>query len=375
MGVFLFWTGCEKDAILDDEQSEVPQYEARKPGAGVNNLSFPVIWAEGIPKALPGTQGMAPVLNGEWWYWWGDPLPDGTLQACRPDADNEPLCDNGDSPGDGWVKAYVQKDEFNVWQAGAINGPSGGVYVDQIDWGDNLESVDWYTRSQVRTEVVLYKNVSPSMLEYQMRHIKGWGTDEVHGLAVKGPQALEGSGLQATVYSPCARLTIQRLRVDRDDPQVGALVWDPINKYWTEPSGSTADLINAPLFNLAAWQSQDGPGYYNAEINVKGKVIYGYTWNVRRLNEGAGDYRITFSLSTDFGGPANKTFLDNAQIIGSAEGVVVVTSEPGGGGVPVLRKDLNLTYIDIRIAERSGGGGPGGGGPGGNGGNGGNGGH
>ena len=25
-------------------------------------------------------------------------------------------------------------------------------------------------------------------------------------------------------------------------------------------------------------------------------VIYGYTWNVRKLNDGAGDYRITFSF-------------------------------------------------------------------------------
>lgn len=36
-----------------------------------NNLSFPVIWAEGVAKVLPGTPGMTPILLGEWWYQWG----------------------------------------------------------------------------------------------------------------------------------------------------------------------------------------------------------------------------------------------------------------------------------------------------------------
>ena len=30
------------------------------PSDGVNNLSYPVIWAEGVTKALPGTAGMTP---------------------------------------------------------------------------------------------------------------------------------------------------------------------------------------------------------------------------------------------------------------------------------------------------------------------------
>ncbi len=49
-----------------------------------------------------------------------------------------------------------------------------------------------------------------------------------------------------------------------------------------------------PDFNKRVYEEGDGPGYYNAEINVKGRIIYGYTWNVRQLNEGAGDYRHHF---------------------------------------------------------------------------------
>ncbi|MCJ7618280.1 MAG: hypothetical protein MUO43_17265, partial [Desulfobacterales bacterium] len=39
-------------------------------------------------------------------------------------------------------------------------------------------------------------------------------------------------------------------------------------------------------------------GYYSAEINVGGKVIYGYNWVVRDIDEAPGFYRLTFSLDS-----------------------------------------------------------------------------
>ena len=36
-----------------------------------NNLSFPVIWAEGVQKTLRQPLSGAPELGGIWWYWWG----------------------------------------------------------------------------------------------------------------------------------------------------------------------------------------------------------------------------------------------------------------------------------------------------------------
>ncbi len=257
------------------------------------------------------------------------------------------------------------------------------VVVDLIDWGDNLESVDWYTKSQVRTEVVLFEDQLEGdpeenpwpMLEYQMRHTSGWGIDEVHGLeADLDGVAQEGPGTRATVYSHCARLTIQRLLTDRDDPALADLVW-VAGDGWTEPEGYEDDLINPHIFNGSVHEGGDGPGYYSAEINVKGRIIYGYTWNVRQLNDGAGDYRLTFSFDETCG-PAtlNTLFADGTtEILVPAEEVVVAAEEGGdeGGGTAALRTDLNLTYIDIRILERGGGGGGGGGGHGGGGGGGG----
>ena len=373
-----------------------PTFKGKPPSEAGNNLSYPVIWAEGITKALPGTAGAEPVLKGVWWYWYGLEGTDPNIipKACAPDPDDNAFCDDevpgqatgelpAPLPGYELVKAYLQKDPGNVWQAGSYNSAGVPVNVDRIDWGDNLESVDWYTRSQVRTEVVLFENTVDGdaesygfpMLEYQMRHTSGWGIDEVHGLAASlGDAPLLGDGNQATVYSHCARLTIQKLLVEREEPQLADLIWVP-GEGWTEPEGYPDDLINPHIFNGSVHEGGDGPGYYSAEINVKGRIIYGYTWSVRKLNEGAGDYRLTFSFDQVCGSAElNTHFVDGVtEILVPLEEEILTAAaeegeEPGGGAVGVLRTDLNLTYMDVRILERGGGGGGGSGGGGGGGG-------
>ena len=226
--------------------------------------------------------------------------------------------------------------------------PSTDVVVDLVDWGDNLESVDWYTRSKVRTEVVLFEDASAGdveeygwpMLEYEMRHTSGWGIDEVHGLAATpGGTARPGPGTRGTVYSGCARFTIQKLLVDRGDPQLADLVWVP-QEGWTEAEGVGDNLVAPHLFNGSVHEGGDGPGYYSAEINVKGRIIYGYTWNVRTLNEGAGDYRLTFSFDDVCGLAVRNTSFEEGVtgILLPVEEVVVTESESeeggGGGGAP-----------------------------------------
>jgi len=161
-------------------------------------------------------------------------------------------------------------------------------------------------------------------------------------------------------------LTIQKLQVDREEPELANLVWVP-GEGWTEPEGYEDDLINPHIFNGSVHEGGDGPGYYSAEINVKGRIIYGYTWNVRKINEGAGDYRITFSFDEICGTTSLNTFFKDGttQIMVPLEEELEIAAaeegeEPGGGATAELRTDLNLTYIDVRIIERSGGGGGGG---------------
>lgn len=342
-----------------------------EPTAG-NNLSYPVIWSDdNYKKVLRGTPGMVPITSGSWWWWWGviegsEGSPDVPL-SCAPDPDNNDYCDDGRTglvtgslpgvgyPADALRKAYLQKNLNNTWQAqttAALLGTS--VDIDWIDWGDDLESKDWNLQSMVRIEHVLNEAVEMPMTEYVMRHTSGWGTDEAHGLSVlpAGQTVETVNNTLPTVFSACARLTIQRLTVTRDDPAVNLLVWDPTTRQWT---GSG---INAPIFNKAVYEAADGPGFYNAEINVKGKIIYGYTWTVKTLNQGVGDYRITFSFDS-LGCPALKnTFITTGTQIVQPEEEVVLEAEPDlGGGVGVLKPDLNLTYMDIRLTNSKGGGG------------------
>lgn len=315
-------------------------------GAG-NNLSYPVIWAEGTEKTLrvppAGYTETDVKMGGEWWYVWGvDPIdPQAPLYSCDPALN---LTCYGAIPPADLYKAYLQKDANNYWQA-YNEAAVGALYVDSIDWGDNLESVNWSVTSQVRTEIVLYKNMATPVLQYAMRHVSGWGTDEVHGLQTTlANELVYGPGTQATVYSAHGRLTIQR--TSGTD-----LTWDATSHQWV-------GTANAPCVNSAVYEAADGPGYFNAEVNVKGKIIYGFTWNVRTDGEGAGTYRMTFSLDPTSPATSLNTFFDNASIIQpSEEEEVIIAAEVPSGGTAVLDKVNNLTYIDIVITSSKGGGG------------------
>ncbi|MCB0055274.1 MAG: hypothetical protein KDE24_37615, partial [Caldilinea sp.] len=121
------------------------------------------------------------------------------------------------------------------------------------------------------------------------------------------------------------------------------------------------------IFNKAVYEGGDGPGYYSAEINVKGRIIFGYTWNVRQLNDPlpsgpAGDYRLTFSFDQTCGAVnLNTGFVEGVtEIVVPVETEdVAAAAEPTdeGGGTAVLDFADNLTYMDVRILERGGGGG------------------
>jgi len=374
--IMLVFIQCEKQDIKNDTDSLDKNLKSGslkgRPGGETtasNNLSFPVLWAENVTKPLPGTPDVPPSLNGQWWYWWGTTGTDPNIVplSCPPDPDDPNYCDDGipgqvtgNPPGEGWVKAFLQKDSKNVWQAGSANCLGAPVNVDWIDWGDNLESSDWYTNSKVRTEVVLFKDLDSPKTEYEMRHLYGLGIDEVHGLAVdQSSQVMKGPGMQATVYSHCARLTIQKLLVAKDNSELANLVWTP-QVGWNGVGSGGIKLVNPPIFNSAVYSGIDGPSYYSAEINVKGRVIYGYTWDVNKLNDRTvnqgtpdGYYRITFSLDNG-GGLDPNTFFTRAQVLLPLEEEITIASS-GGGANAVIDQGKHITYIDVKIIAKTGG--------------------
>lgn len=217
----------------------------------LNNLSFPVIWSDGVTKPLRGDPN-EPVLQGQFM----------TMH------------------GFNW---FYQQDENNLWQADS-EVADVPVEVNWIDWGDNLEAKPWYASSVVRTEVVLYKDLTEPMNAFEMLHLFDQGPDEMWG-----SNGVQYNSYQATVYSGCARLTIQKLTAD---PNLAICTWDPANGKWTGD-------ITEPFYNSAVWETQEGsqsPEVYKSELNIPGKVIYGYNWNIQKTGDGTGYYRLTFSF-------------------------------------------------------------------------------
>lgn len=299
-----------------------------------NNLSVPVIWGEAA-SALPlrGTFGVI------------------TLNGATYDL--------------GGVIHWLQGDPDNEWQAESVL-VSTDKAVDTIDWGDNLEARPWRLDSVVRCEVVLYKALTLPMLGYQMTHLEGEGTTEVWGTT-----GAEIDAYEATMYSGCAQFTIQKL--PNADPT--SIWWDTTNKRW-------AGDVGPPLFQGGVWEGGDGPGGYSAEINNPGKVIYGYNWFLRDINDGEGFYRLTFHLNSadcpyvlglDFDGntvvkPAGEVTTvaafagngqGNGQGSGNAGGNGGNKGNGKGGGKPIggaadLDPTFNITWIDVQVKPGTG---------------------
>jgi hypothetical protein len=291
-----------------------------KPGGETagNNLSFPVQWSESAYSVtVPGTEGLVTIL--------GEVLPGYT--GTEEDETRVPCL------------GAVQKDSLNSWRAdSALVTPN---VVTTIDWGDNLESKDWKLGGVVRVETGLYDSVlAAAMTRYEMCYISGSGTDEVWGLRVTGTPgaytAVELESPEAMVYTAGARLTIQQIVPG------GTYAWDPVTHAWTGAGAGD------PVFNMAAWQrTTDGPESYGAELNVGGKIVYGYNWRTSGLT--AGEYRLTFSLDG-----AESTFAGSGAAFDATTAIrseaVITAEDEGDGNTAHVVPTHQLTYIDVGLS-------------------------
>ena len=197
-GMFVASLCCSQQVFAEDEE-------------GGNNLSLPVIWSDNVEKVLRGTPG-DPNSDGDYWMVWYEMAADGNEveMTCHP-AEG----DCSDPLPVGAVEVYVQRDPLNDWQAQSLlldpaDPETLPVDVTYVDWGDNLEAKDWYYKSIIRTETILHKDISADpMLGYEMIRLEGLGIGEVWGTTLNIYDSND-----ATVYTGCARLTIQGLSVD-----------------------------------------------------------------------------------------------------------------------------------------------------------------
>lgn len=128
---------------------------------------------------------------------------------------------------------------------------SKGPVTVVADWSDDLILHEWRNGQKVRTEVVL-----------------------------RAPAEL------TTVYTTRANFTIEKL--DPDTGEVSAVV------YWG---------------NVSEGLYIDGQtDAYSAEINQLGQLLYGYNWDTKTNDFGAGLYRLTFTIETTHWMPATVPF-------------------------------------------------------------------
>jgi len=309
-----------------------PGMAAEEETAG-NNLAVPVLWSEdGYTVALRGAMD-APTLTG----------------ATAP-------CSEMAS-----TTAALQQEESNTWQAD--NLLAAGNQVTTVDWGDNLESKDWRVGQMLRVETGLYSDVSSApMTGYEMCYVSGSGQTEKWG-AVLGSSgdAVTYESPEAMVYTAGARLTIQRIDADATP------VWDPVTHQWTGAGVAT------PVYNGALHEgTTGGTNSFGAEINVSGKLVYGFIWQTSGLFNG--EYRLTFSLDDAIDAfPGSGTSLATASIRTSTEAATLAMGPGGGmggggmgggghgggggggedegsGNTAVVVPGSELTYIDVALS-------------------------
>ena len=151
-------------------------------------------------------------------------------------------------------------------------------------------------------------------------------------------------GMDATVYSACARLIIQKVVGD------GALDWDSEMGSWMP-----REHVNLPVVDIKAWDET-----YSAEINAGGNLIYGYNWQTKNFSEGAGKYRLTFLLEgdEDDGGECevdlNTVFDDDTMSVnvGERRPATVLSKDALGG----THGEGGAVYVDVEIGGGGGGG-------------------
>lgn len=248
-----------------------------------NNLSWPVIFAEGRGlggAVIAGTNrfantGLRPLAT------------DSAALAALVAANAVPFWYAGNVSTPYLNTSVFWQKTANVWQAEWAARTSGSPTNVFVDWGDNLRSVKYATTSVIRLEHVLNANDGTLLRGFPMDvTVNPSSPNEEQGIYDDGNQT-QTVLVTPTVFSDRARLTIQKLSGE----------------------GGT---VTYTYLDTAVYQSfgSDGSGAYAAEINVGGKVVYGYVWNLKNVVmppgvQKDGWWRITFSL--DGGSGANIT--------------------------------------------------------------------
>lgn len=290
---------------------------ARETGFG-NNLSAPVIFSEargitglnvlnGSSKVFANT-GLRPTAASDaaalaqltaagavpFWYTANVPAP------------------YGGTPGVFWQKTS------NTWQA-QWDARSSGVTPVILDWGDNLKRGEFPVNAVIRVEHVLVANDGTMLQGFPMDiSVNPSSPSEQQGILADGAQTATVA-LTPTVFSDRARLRLQKLNAKGGTP-----VFTYFDKAVFEGFGV------------------DGPGKYAAEINVGGRLVFGYVWQLSKVSMPTGIakdgwWRITYMLDAGAG---------------------VTFTALGGGDDVIATLQPTISTAEVYIGAKRGGGKP-----------------
>jgi hypothetical protein len=246
-----------------------------------NNLSVPAIFAEGY-----GMTGMPAYEKSG--------LPGGLTPTW-----GTAYCYQG-------VEYFLQATDSlwqAQWSADALLTTDPIPVSVTVDWSQEVVGKNWDEMSVIPVGITLYKDLSEQerMTGYQMTSLPAGIlpcdltllTDEESSVVITSDEVVDelwgttGATYQSgrtTVYSICARLTIQKI----DQPGADA-------------------VVQATLFDSAVYDGFGAPGrpvWYSATIDGPGKIVYLYNWNLALMQQDpdvdrSGWYRLSFSLDEE----------------------------------------------------------------------------
>ena len=363
-----------------------------------NNVSFPLILSENIGPTLPADAPwrFAPITDPQSQCIGEAGTSTGIVDpavVCYYGRKVTVVSETGEVVFSGQPRIWwLQKRTPNFWKSLVVGrGTSTPLAVSAVDVGDLLESSPSIATRKIRTEFNLLQHVAPTDPALGPYVVQSWtqgvpypcsipgsagatspslgcfaavsmsgavpGTEqsgsEIQGTdfgpgttpspgaqvlvdpATLRPTTPDIGGVQAVVYSRCARLVVQRL--------IGQPSWNPSTGRW--------DNAAAPVVDVAAYRDE-----YKAEINSGGAIVYGYNWNAKSVPTGT--YRLTFVLDgNDAQGPACAVPLSTRLQRGSTQLVNVGESNPsqvlyaGEGG---LGDEGGLVWVDIKLTTKGG---------------------
>lgn len=243
-----------------------------------NNLSWPAVFADGV-----GLTGLSVAVDPG-----VRPTP---AEGITVDA--LPFFWEGNVPDNG---IYYEQQGPNTWRAELVDGSGQPAYDAQVYWGDNITHQTWRVSVPIRVEQTLYAD-GMTLTGFNMFALGGEGPDEMQG--TDGTTA----SFIPTIYSVGGTITVEKITAEGGE-------------------------VVAPVATSAA----------TSEVNVAGKIIYGYQFNASDWNPPPGEtqhgwYRLTLSLAQD----ANTTL---GSVGNSGDEVVYL---------PHVSEDGRSTWLDIYV--------------------------